>query len=131
MKTLLSLVTLATLSAPAFAAPISCKSVNAGPDHGTYASFSSDRRQVEISRVTIRGSEVVARLECYDAVRRTPDLGGRRTVTRCAEPVLRDAGYSLVLKRGSGATRYTAILNAVTISGEEKVANMNCVSAMN
>ncbi len=131
MKIFLTLAALATFSAPAFAAPITCKSVDAGIDNGTYATFSSDRRQVEISVVTISGSEVVARLECYDAIRRTPNWARNRLVTKCAEPVIREGGYSLGLRRGSAARKYTAVVNTVTIAGEEKFADLTCVSAMN
>lgn len=118
MKTLILLASLAPLfPAPAHAAPWVCPATNAGPDRGIYVYLNEDFRSANVRQRSFQGMKNVAQLGCR--------FDRRSQYIRCSEPRLRDAGYSVVLRR-SGPGQIRGTVYAITFAGSRPVAQVVC-----
>jgi hypothetical protein len=128
MKTFLLSLLMTSLATTAFAqGNLECKSLDQGPDSGYTATISANGAKALVMQETIAGPRNIAALKCEK-----PAVGGTRNpdeesvILVCGEPILRDDGYSLVIKNGgySGAT--LATLSEVTFAGNQVIATLLC-----
>lgn len=135
MKILFILLSICISTSSAFAeAPLTCSTNVLNKKNGTFATFSNDRKHVDITKVSGRNEEVLARLVCKKV---TPRHGGPLTdkkyaVRTCSEPNLRNEGYSLYLMAGGFHGGLSARLYKVLPDDmQEQVSTMICVEAQN
>ena len=104
---------------------IHCRDLNAGPDHGFYATFTSDLKSVKVSSQSIMGPRPVASLDCQvnGAPVMRPDAP---LMVTCYDPAIMDAGYAFELDLSSRNLMKPAQLFSVSKRGHELVAKLAC-----
>jgi hypothetical protein len=124
MKTLTLLLLFA--ATPAFAGDfLHCKENGSVIDNGYEALFNSAQTKAFISQQSTRGAQPLAKLNCEKQLS-SPAVNEMRVIANCSEPLLRDAGYSLILAEGNNPDEISAKLYSITFAGEKLAANMTC-----
>jgi len=130
IKMRLALLVLSScISSTAFAEEVICKDVNGGIDHGYLVNVAPKLGAAEVSMQSIAGPQLLANLTCKSSLKPLQGPGGSLSFSvriSCAEPDLRDAGYSLFLTQTSEAAEWTGQLKEITIVGAMPIAQLTC-----
>lgn len=105
---------------------LSCKDVNAGPDHGYYMTVSRQSGAANVSSMTIAGLQTLTVLTCSFSNQQPSYPDQMLVIASCSEPQLVDAGYSVVIQHGGIAGVTMATLSQVSIAGAVTVARLMC-----
>jgi hypothetical protein len=125
MKIAIFSILMALAAGSAFASPITCS--DARDRFGFSVHFSANLSSAQVTQETSRGPKVLANLACTQPTETRPSRPGQdRILAACFEPLIRDAGYSVILRVENGNGSTTSTLSQVTFAGSHPIAELVC-----